>query len=132
LERLYEPVQPLRVQPPGAPPDQLLSEHHDSGRAGELVSRHSWQAREERSWKVVTDVARRRRHHEEVVQEPFGRRRWGLARSSVLGQRAIGVAQHAHVLPQGPKVRTPVAASDVDRQPRRQTPRVLFEQFETD
>ena len=78
LERGDEPLQPLRVEPARARSDELERQRIHARQPGKLVSGHPRQALEVRRRQVVVDVTGRRRHHVEVVEQPFRRRRYRL------------------------------------------------------
>ena len=79
LEGGDETLQALCVDPAGAGPHQLDGQRVDARQAGELVRGDSRQPLEIRRRQVVLDVAGRGRDDVEIVEQPFGRRRDGLA-----------------------------------------------------
>jgi hypothetical protein len=68
----------------------------------------------------------------EIVEQPFSRRRRGFL-ACVLCERRIHLAQRAHVFFEPAQVHTSAAAlPGSNRQQRRQSPGVLFEQLDTE
>ncbi len=77
------------------------------------------------------DVARGGRDDVEVVEQPFGRRRHAFV-PRVLRKLRVDVAQRPHMFVDLPQVGAAAAArARRNREQRRQTPGVLFEQLDT-
>ena len=79
------------------------------------------------------DVAQRGDDHVEVVEEPLGRGRRGLAAFGVVGQRSVHLAKDSRVLTEALQVHAAAAArAPGDGEQRRQSPRMLLEPLETE
>src|SRR5690606_7204209 len=98
LERVDEAMESLRVEAARAVPYELPSHRVDPRKAGELVRGDGRQPTVERGWKIVSDVAGGGRDRVEVVEQPFGGGRRGLAPPRVVRQIDVHAAQHAHVI----------------------------------
>ena len=107
LEGADEALQPLRVEPAGARPDQLEGQGVDARQPGELVGGDARQPAEEGRREIVLDVARRGGDDVEVVEQPLGGRRHRLA-ARVLRERGVDLAQGLHVRLELAQVRAPL------------------------
>jgi hypothetical protein len=131
LERADEPLQAPGLEPARARTDQFQRQSVNARQSGEFVRGDPWKAPEERRRQIVVDVARGRRDHVKVVEQPFGRWRHRFV-SCVVGQNGIDRAQRPGV---GAELSQMVAAAAGrrpwrDRQQRRQPPGVLLEQLD--
>ena len=59
----------------------------------------------------MMNVAKRRQHDVEIVEQPFGRRRRRLPAVGVVDERGVGLSQRARVLTESLQVRRGAAAS---------------------
>ena len=89
------------------------------------------QAAEEGPRQVVLNVAGGGRDDVEVVEQPFGGGRQGLA-LLFAGERGVHLSQGAHVGGEPTQVGAPVAAARRNREQRRQPPGVLFQQLDAE
>ena len=130
LECGDEPLQPLRVEPARTRADELDRQRVDTRQTGKLVGGHARQALEVRRRQVVVDVAGRRRHHVEVVEQPFRCGRHRLL-EGVVRQLGVHLAKRRHVVPEPAEVRAGVTVTARrDREQRREPARVLLEHLD--
>ncbi len=132
LEGGDETLQALCVDPAGTGPHQLDGQRVDARQAGELIRSDSRQSLEVRRRQVVLDVAGRGRDDVEIVEQPFGRRRHGLA-LGITGKLGIDLPQRPHVRLQLLEVGAPVAGTvRSGRDQGGEPPRVLFKQLDAE
>ena len=130
LERRDESVQALRVETPGAAPNQLERHRVDARQARELVGSDPREPPKERGRQIVMDIAERGENDVEVVEQPLGRRRRRLSALRVVGQRRVDLSKRARMLAQSLQVRAAVTApARGNGEQGGQPPRVLFERF---
>ena len=90
LKGADEALQPLRVEPAGARPDQLEGKGMDARQPGVLVRGDARQTAEIGRREIALDVARRRGGNVEVIEQPLGGRRHRLA-ARVLCEKGVGL-----------------------------------------
>ena len=90
LKGADEALQPLRVEPAGARPDQLEGKGMDARQPGVLVCGDARQTAEIGRREIALDVARRGGCNVEVIEQPLGSRRHRLA-ARVLCEKGVGL-----------------------------------------
>src|SRR5262249_4291980 len=120
-----------RVEASRAAPSQLERQRVDARQTGELVGRDPWKPTEERRRQVVMNVAKRRQHDVEIVEQPLGRGRRRLSAFGVVDERGIDLSKRERVLTKSLQVRRAAAAlAERHREQRGQAPRMFLERLD--
>jgi hypothetical protein len=132
LKGADETLQPLRIEPAGARPDQLQGEGIDARLSRELIRDDERQTLEEGAGEVVLNVPRGGGDDMKVVEEPFRGGRGRLA-ARFVGERLVDAAQRPHVGPELAKMRPAApAASRLDREQGGQAAGVFLDQLDAE
>src|SRR5262249_31380352 len=126
-----ESLKALRVEASGAAPNQLQRQGIDPRQAGELVGRDPWKPTEERRREVMMNVAQRRQHDVEIVEQPLGRGRRRLSAFGVVDERGIDLSKRERVLTKFLQVgRAAAALAERHSEQRGQAPRMFLERLD--
>ena len=133
LVTVQELEQLLAIEAAVAVADQFDGDGVDASVAGVLASGKRRERARVRAREISPDVRDLRRDQVEVIEEPVRRRHHELAGADVVGERAIGRAQHADVVVESRKrVFRAAAWIGIDRQAGGQRQRAVFEPLDAE
>jgi hypothetical protein len=128
------PLHELRTVDPTVVMTQQLDRHRVDARVpGVRARRERRQLTVIGPWEMLPDVANLGRHEVKVVEQPFPRGGDRLPLAHIVGQRAIGEAQHAGVVVEAREDgAAPAARVGIDREARGQRQRPFFQPLDAE